>query len=80
MNLTDPALLIALAVGVLLVGAYVKLQPRPPQPPQCPNCGTALDLEEEIVDPENPELRYIPGERRGWFRCVQCRYRVRARY
>ncbi len=80
MDLTDPALLIALVAGVVGFVLFIKLQPAPPAPPQCRDCDVRMDLEEEIVDPDHPEQRYVPGERRGWFRCPRCRRRVRARY
>ena len=80
MNLADPALLIALAVGVIGFVLYMKLQPRPPKVPECSSCGQAMERGDEIVDPEHPERRYIPGDRLAYFHCHQCQRRVRARY
>ena len=80
MDLTDPAFLIALVLGVVGLVIFMKLRPRPPEPPRCPSCLESMDFEEEIVDPKKPELRYVPGERRGWFRCVDCHKRLQARY
>jgi len=79
-NLTDPAFLIALVVGVGGVVLYLKTRRGEPPPPRCPDCDEPLELEQEIVDPENPELRFVPGERRGYFRCLECGKRVRLRY
>jgi hypothetical protein len=79
-DLTDPALLVALVVGVLSFLLFAKLRTPPPKPLACINCAVPMDLEEEIEDPDNPERRFIPGERRGWFRCPRCRHRVRAWY
>jgi hypothetical protein len=39
-----------------------------------------LERQEEIVDPDNPERRFIPGEREAYFRCPRCGQRRRARY
>ena len=80
MDLTDPALLVALFLGALGFVLFMKMQTPPPKPLECKNCAVRMDLDEEIVDPDNPEQRFIPGERRGWFRCPRCRHRVRARY
>ncbi len=80
MNLSDPALIVALVLGVLGLLVFVKLKPRGPAPLKCPECHEPLELEEEIIDPDNPELRYVPGERQGYFRCLECNKRVRARY
>ncbi len=80
MDLTDPALLIALGVGVALLALFIKLQTPGLKPPQCASCGRVMELDEEITDPENPEQHYVPGERRGWFRCLVCNRRIRARY
>ena len=80
MDLADPAFLIALMVGVLLFVLVVKLQRPGLKPLRCADCNRRMDLEEAIVDYDNPERNHIPGERRGWFRCPRCRRRVRARY
>jgi uncharacterized protein YbaR (Trm112 family) len=79
-NLTDPAFLIALALGVGGFVWYLKTRKGEPEPLRCPDCREPLELEQEIIDPENPELRYIPGERRGQFVCRKCGKRVRGRY
>jgi hypothetical protein len=79
-DLADPAFLIALVVGVLLFLLAMKLRTPAPEPLRCADCNRRMDLEEEIVDYDNPERSFVPGERRGWFRCPQCRRRVRARY
>jgi hypothetical protein len=39
-----------------------------------------MERQEDIVDSENPERRFIPGEREAYFRCPRCRQRARARY
>ena len=80
MDLTDPALLVALFASALIFVLSMKMRRPPPKPLECRNCAIPMDLEEEIVDYDNPEQRFIPGERRGWFRCPRCRHRVRARY
>lgn len=80
MDLTDPAFLVALVLGVGGVVLFLKTRKGEPEPPPCPDCRGSLELEHEIIDPANPELRYVAGERRGHFRCVQCGKRVRARY
>jgi len=79
-NLGDPAFLLALALGVLGVVIYLKLQPPPRPLPHCRECNLPMERGEEIVDPDHPELRYIPGERQAYFYCPRCRRRVRARY
>jgi hypothetical protein len=80
LDLADPAFLIALALGVVGFALYMKLQPPPPRVPQCLDCGREMERGDEYVDPENPERRFIPGERQAYFHCPSCRRRVRARY
>ncbi len=80
MDLSDPAFLLALVLSVAGLAAYLKLRPREPEPLRCPDCQKPMELDEEIIDPDNPELRYVPGERRGVFLCPECHKRVRARY
>jgi len=79
-NFSDPALWVALLVGVLLVVVWTRLQPPPAPEPRCLDCDLILERQEEIVDPENPERRFIPGEREAYFRCPRCGQRRRARY
>jgi len=79
-NLTDPAFLIALLLGVGGVVLFLKTRKGEPEPLRCPDCREPLDLEQEIVDPDHPELRYVAGERRGLFVCRQCGKRLRGRY
>jgi hypothetical protein len=79
-DLTDPALLAALALGVLLVVVLVRLQPPPLPPPRCDRCRLEMERREELVDPEHPEHRFIRGARTAWFACPQCGARRRARY
>jgi hypothetical protein len=79
-DFTDPALWIALLVGLVGFVVYAKLQPPPPPKPRCRECDLAMEQEEEIVDSENPERRFIPGQREAYFRCPRCRRRTRARY
>jgi hypothetical protein len=79
-DLTDPALLIALLVGVLGFVLFMKLQPKAPDPLRCADCNRKMELEEPIIDYDNPERAYVPGERRGWFRCPECRRRVKGIY
>jgi len=79
-DFADPALWVALVVGVLGYVVYVKLQPAPPPLPHCSECNVSMERDEEIVDPDNPERRFIPGEREAYFRCPRCSRRKRARY
>ena len=80
MDFADPALWVALLVGVLGFVVYAKLLPSPPAVPRCQECDLAMEREEEVVDPDNPERRFIPGQREAYFRCPRCRQRLRARY
>ena len=80
MDLFDPALWVALVLGVLGFVVYAKLRPKPPAAPRCADCDLAMERQEEIVDSENPERRFIPGEREAYFACPQCHQRARARY
>ena len=80
MDLTDPALLVALALGVGGFVWFLKTRKTEPDPIPCPDCREPLELEQELVDPDHPELQYIPGERRGIFVCPRCGKRVRGRY
>ena len=80
MDLFDPAFLIAVVVAVGGLLLFLKIRKGGPQPPRCPDCHQPMELEREIVDPEHPELRFIPGERRGEFRCPDCGKRTLARY
>ncbi|MBX5491188.1 MAG: hypothetical protein IRZ14_08505 [Chloroflexi bacterium] len=80
MDLTDPALLVALVLGILLVVVYARLQPPPRPLPRCQRCGVEMERGEQIVDPEHPEHRFIPGVREAWFTCPQCGTRRQARY
>jgi uncharacterized protein with PIN domain len=77
---TDPAFLLAVALGVGGMVVFLKTRKGGTEPPRCPECREPLELEHEIIDPDNPELRYVEGERQGHFRCMQCGKRVRARY
>jgi hypothetical protein len=79
-ELTDPAFLVAL---VLAVGGFVwflKTRKGEPEPPRCPECHERMELEQELLDPDHPELHYMEGERRGVFLCPECGKRVRGRY
>lgn len=80
MDLTDPALLVALLLGVLAVFIVVRLQPKPLPVPHCRACEEPMERDEIIVDPEHPEHRYVPGEREAWFVCRECGERRRARF
>ncbi|HLI29033.1 MAG TPA: hypothetical protein VKZ60_18350 [Chloroflexota bacterium] len=79
-DLLDPALWVALALGVLLVVLLVRLQPPPLPPPRCERCGLAMERREQIIDPEHPEHRFIRGVRVAWFACPRCGARRRAHY
>jgi hypothetical protein len=79
-DLVDPAFVIAAALAVGGFVLFMKTRRGEPEPPRCPDCREPLELEQEIIDPEHPELRYVEGERRGQFRCPGCGKRVRARY
>ena len=78
MDLTDPALLIALIVGVSLLALIFRFLL--PKPPRCPDCDERLQLDQEVVDPENPERRYVEGDRRGYFVCPECGKRTLRRF
>lgn len=80
MDFADPAFLIAAVLAVVGFVLFMKTRKGEPEPPRCSDCRQPLELEREIVDPEHPELRYIPGERRGEFRCSECGKRTRERY
>ena len=80
MDLTDPALWIALGLGVCGFLVYMKLQRPAPPLPHCQDSDLQMERQEEIVDSDNPERQFIPGEREAYFRCPRCRCRVRARY
>ena len=80
MDFTDPALWVAIGLGVLAVLAYARFGPKPRPVPTCKDCEEELIREQEIVDEEHPELRHIAGERRAWVRCPQCNRRSRWRY
>ena len=80
MDLTDPAFLVALVLGVGGVVWFLKTRKGEPEPLRCQDCGEPLELEQEIVDPDHPELRYMPGERWGYFVCPTCGKRLRGRY
>ncbi|HEY7062363.1 MAG TPA: hypothetical protein VII06_12870 [Chloroflexota bacterium] len=78
MDLTDPALWIAIALGVGLIALIFHFLV--PKPPRCPDCHARLVLEQELIDAENPERRYIEGDRRGYFLCPECGKRVLRRF
>jgi hypothetical protein len=80
LDLSDPALWAALVLGVLGFVVYAKLRVKPPPLPRCAECGLTMEREEEIVDAENPERRFIPGEREAYFACPRGHRRTRARY
>ena len=80
MNLADPALMVALVLGVVGFVLYVKLQPTPPPLPRCQDCNQEMVQGDLIVDPEHPETRYVPGDREAYFTCPHCQRRVRARF
>ena len=80
MDWADPALFVALALGAGVVLIFARLQPKPPAPPRCLACNELLERGEEIADSENPEHRYIAGQREAWFSCPRCGDKRRARY
>ena len=80
MDFTDPALWAALVLGVLGFVVYAKTRPKPLPVPRCADCRLAMERQEEIVDSDNPERRFIPGEREAYFACPRCNERTRARY
>ena len=80
MDWADPALLIALGLGAGVVLLFARLQPKPPAAPLCLACSVPLERGDEIVDSENPEHRYIAGQREAWFSCPRCGDKRRAHY
>ena len=80
MDLSDPALLLALLLGVAGFVLYAKTRPPPPKPPRCRACDLEMERGDEIVDAEHPETRYIPGERQAHFHCPRCRWQRVTRY
>ena len=78
-DLLDPALLVALAVGVLGVVVFVRLRASP-RAPRCAECNLPMVRDEDILDAENPELRHVEGYRQAWFTCRQCGTRKRGTY
>jgi hypothetical protein len=79
-DLSDPSLLVALALGVGLFALYVAIRPKSRRPPRCPRCDAETVRGDEIIDPESLDTRHIEGARQAYFNCPECGYRVRARY